>query len=229
MRAQIASCWRRLKSADRNKPVAGKWSLYAVVSAALLVTSYTAWGRSAGHPETQRTIAPTAQSSASGTRHLVSGTVRGGPAFAIVGVSKRATRKNALAVTVDIAQPGPRPGSTGGPSSTLSTTSAQRRPLRLQFFTGCAGANAYVIAYGVLRAKGARVLIHATGRTAALRHLRLPNELDPGAELVYAAVPWVPSSVVVRSGRRSLIRQSYGALADEQCPGGQGSTTGTIG
>jgi hypothetical protein len=226
MTARKISLRRHLCSAGR---------IFGVLSAAVLVAGFAACGHVAARSAADDVIAddviaasvPPAEA---GTVHrLVNGSVPGGPAFAIVGVSKHARGKTDFAVTVQVAQPGPRPGSTGGPSSTLSTTSAERRSLRLQLFTGCAGAKAYVIAYGVLRAKRARVLLRAPGRTVALRDLALPDELDHGAEFVYVAIPWVPTNVVVRSGRRSVTTQRYGALADERCPGGQGSTTGTIG
>ncbi len=50
------------------------------------------------------------------------------------------------------------------------------------------------------------------------------------AKLAYAALPWVPNEVVVRTANGSIVvKEDYGRIVDESCPGGTGSTVGAIG
>jgi hypothetical protein len=151
-------------------------------------------------------------------RVLARGRAPHGPSFTIVGESYSLLGHVHSEVKVDAAQtPGEHEVSVGG---AISFGRASPPPFSIEESTGC-DPGLYDIAYGVLKAPGARVLVRIGGVLTPLREMRIRAALYGGPVLAFGAFTAAPTQVVVRNAHgKTISRESLrnsASLTAERC------------
>ncbi len=146
------------------------------------------------------------------TRTIVHGVTSAGTRFAIEGTNAPVPGHDEFKLRINTGQltlGEPRPGeaSNGARPSIFAG---------LQFSAGCLPRQ-YVIVYGLLKTKGASVLVRTDTGLVRLAKVEIPAALHTSGVLVYGAFTTFPSEVVVVSAAgRVLVREDLSRRATEE-------------
>lgn len=214
----VAGCGSGGRREEPSRPVAA--------TRAAKITAHVVDARGEASDRGESDTSAVRRERADAAQVLAKGVIPDGPAFWITGErhGMRGKKYLEIKVTVD------RTRGRGGPASIVTVPDTPTSATTMRLMTGCAGSKEYVIAYGVLGVSTDRVIARAAGRERVLWHVEVPTDLALHRDLVYVALPWVPVEVVVRTASGGVVvRERYGGIAANHCPGGQGGTVGAIG
>ena len=213
-----ASCGSESRREEGNKPSAAARAASVTKNVVDTRAGRATGRRASGRGGLKPDRADPAQS-------LAEGVVPDGPAFRITGERRKGSVE--VRVTLEKAH---GTGGHGGRASIVTVSDAPTNAATVRLMTGCAGAREYVVAYAVLGVATDRVIARGSGRVSVLRHVQLPAGFSPHRDLAYAALPWVPAEAAVYTATgRIVVREDYGGIPNESCPGGRGGTVGAIG